>query len=135
MTYDKQALQHRALIGALIFMATTIGAAIFEWELPDVVSRHLLLVIAALGGAVAGRVLAEPDQRMLAHVAAMIGGALGAIGGFYAVAWWVAGRSSVGIESGAAMLIGATPGLLVGAFLYGRLRRRPDPVPPAKLRG
>jgi hypothetical protein len=134
MNSEKRARQNRTLVGAVIFMVTTVGAALFEWELPDALSHHVLLAIAALGGGVAGRILAETGERMRAHLAAMLGGVLGALGGFYALARWLDGRSSVGsAEATLAMVIGAAPGLLVGAVLYGRLRRRADRVPPAKL--
>jgi hypothetical protein len=111
------------MIGLVLGSIAVLVPGTLEWQIPGKLSAVTLLIVAAVGGAVAGRILVPLHERLLAGVVAMAGGALAAIGAFALLRWWVAGRDSVHfIECMVAIFLGALPGGLLGRFLYARLR-------------
>jgi peptidoglycan/LPS O-acetylase OafA/YrhL len=117
----------RKVVGLSIGAIAVMVPGTLEWQTPGVASTPTLLVAAMLGGAVGGRVLAPPGERIRVHLAAIAFGAIAAAGAFAVTRWWVRGRDEVmAVEIMFAMLIGALPGALVGQWVHGRQRRRSD---------
>jgi hypothetical protein len=130
-----RAQQHRNLVAALVAMATVMVPSLIAWYFPGSISRSILMTIAGLGGAVAGRIVSAPGERMRAHLGAMLGGAIAGLGALFVVTWWLDGRSAVSAwEVAAACVAGAAPGVIVGGWLYGALRRPVERVPRASVR-
>jgi hypothetical protein len=123
------------VIGIVLGALTVLITGTIEWQLPATATFATLLAASAIGGAVAGRILVPGGERIPTHLVVMVSGALAAAGSFVAVRWWVRGRASaMAAELMLVALLGAIPGVVAGKAGYARLRRRPDPVPPAKAR-
>ena len=127
--------QIQQVVGLVLGTIAVLLPATFEWQIPGAVRWLTLLLVAAAGGAVAGRILVPLHERLLAGVVAMAAGALAAIGAFLLLSWWISNRSSVYfVEFLLVILIGSLPGVLLGKRLYERLRRHPEAIPFAVAR-
>jgi hypothetical protein len=131
-----QGEQNRIVGASLLVIATVVVPSLIAWYWPGSISRSVLMVIAGLGGCVAGRIVAAaPGERMRAHLGAMFGGVIAGLGGAYAATWWLEGRSSVhASEVVLAVVIGAVPGVIIAGKLYLALRRPVERVPHASVR-
>ena len=128
-------MERRQLFAIFLGFVAVFVPCMIEWEAPGALSTGTMYAIAALGGAVAGRLLVPPGERIRAHVVAMAGGLVAAVGAFALTTWWVAGRESVwNAELALANTLGAVPGVVLGLAGYQRVRRRDEPVPPAIAR-
>jgi hypothetical protein len=128
-------VERRQLYAIILGFVAVFVPCIVEWEAPGALSTGTSYAIAALGGAVAGRLLVPGGERIRAHLVAMAGGLLAAVGAFALTTWWVEGRESVwNVELVLANALGAVPGVLLGTAGYQRVRRRDEPVPTATAR-
>ncbi len=125
----------QVVVGVLVGFIAVFLPATFQWQEPGAFSWLKLVIVAAIGGAVAGRILCPLHERLLAGLVAMAGGALAGVGAFALLSWWIDGRASVHFfEFLLVVLVGALPGGLLGELVYKRLRRRPDVIPMAVAR-
>ena len=127
--------QVKQVVGILIGVVCTFVPAMFQWQQPGAISATTLLGVALLGGAIGGRVLVPPGERIRAHLSAMLCGAIAAAGAFGLLLWWISGRQTV--HSGEFLivtLIGALPGTIAGSWLHDRVRIPDEQIPMAKAR-
>ena len=127
--------QNRIVLASLVVIAAAMGPSLIAWYYPGSISRSVLMIIAGLGGGVAGRIVCAPGERLRAHVGAMFGGVIAGLGAVYVATWWLEGRSSVNArEVVLAAVIGAVPGVIIAGRLYLALRRPVERVPRASVR-
>jgi len=125
----------RHLVGILLGMFASSGPALVNWYGHAALPIMTALVIASAGGALAGRILVPPGERMRAHLVAIACGALAGAGAYGATAWWLHRHASV-----MSMLlilitfIGAAPGAVLGLVLFERIRRPDEKLPQATAR-
>lgn len=124
----------RKVVGLSIGVAAVAVPALLAWHGAGLAAQ-IAYTIVGLGGAIAGRLLVPPGERIRAHLVGMLAGAIAAFGAYATVRWWLGLRASVyAVELMLVTLIGALPGVAIGGLLYGRVRRRDPAVPPATAR-